>query len=67
LDYLEKTGDVKTLETRQWHKRSQEIYSFRYVNQIPIRDAQPALNVNWGELILTREADGKLLYRNIHY
>lgn len=64
LDYLEKSGDVKTLEIRQWHKRSQEIYSFRYVNQIPIRDAQPALNVNWCELILTREADGKLLYRN---
>jgi hypothetical protein len=63
LSYLAKNGEVKTLETRQWHKRSKEIYSYRYVNQVPIRDAQPALNVNWCELILTRESDGKLLYK----
>jgi hypothetical protein len=42
LNYLEGIGEVKTLETRQWHKRSQEIYHYRYVNQIPIRDTQPA-------------------------
>lgn len=64
LDYLQKTGDVKTFETSQWHKRSEEIYHYRYVNQIPLRDSQPALNVNWCELILTRASDGKLLYRN---
>lgn len=63
LDYLAKNGEVKTLETRQWQKRSKEIYSYRYVNQVPIRDAQPALSVNWCELILTRESDGKLLYK----
>jgi hypothetical protein len=64
LSYLDRTGDVKTLETSQWHQRSQEIYRYRYVNQIPIRDTQPALLVNWCELTLTRESDGKLLYRN---
>jgi hypothetical protein len=64
LTYLEGIGEVKTLETRQWHKRSQEIYHYRYVNQIPIRDAQPALLVNWCELTLTRERDGKVLYHN---
>jgi hypothetical protein len=64
LSYLEQTADVKTLETSQWHKRSKEIYSYRYINQIPIRDTQPALLVNWCELTLTRESDGKLLYRN---
>jgi hypothetical protein len=58
LSYLDRAGDVKILETRQWHKRSQEIYSYCYVNQIPIRDTQPALLVNWCELTLTRESDG---------
>ncbi len=64
LSYLEGIGAVKTLEIRQWHKRSQEIYRYRYVNQLPIRDTQPALLVNWCELTLTRHRDGKLLYHN---
>lgn len=64
LNYLEGIGEVKTVETRQWNKRSQEIYRYRYVNQLPIRDTQPALVVNWCELTLSRQSDGKLLYHN---
>jgi hypothetical protein len=64
LDYLDGIGEVKTLETSQWHKRSKEIYRYRYVNQIPLRDTQPALEVNWCELTLTRQSDGKVLYQN---
>lgn len=52
------------LETVQWHKRSKEIYRYRYVNQVPLRDSQPALLVNWCELTLTRQSDGKVLYHN---
>jgi hypothetical protein len=29
-----------------------------------LRETQPALLVNWCELILTRESDGKVLYKN---
>jgi hypothetical protein len=64
LHYLEGVGEVKTLEVCQWHKRSQELYRYRYVNQLPIRETQPALLVNWGELTLTRQSDGKVLYHN---
>ncbi|WP_254625616.1 ISNCY family transposase [Nostoc sp. TCL240-02] len=64
LNYLENIGEVKTLETFQWHKRSKEIYRYRYVNHLPLRDTQPALGVNWCELTLTRQSDGKVLYQN---
>jgi hypothetical protein len=64
LGYLEANGEVKTLETQQWNKRTKEIYHYRYVNQIPLRDTQPALLVNWCELTLVRESDGKVLYYN---
>lgn len=64
LGYLEGVGEVKTLASRQWHKRSQQLYHYRYVNQLPIREAQPALLVNWCELTLTRQSDGKVLYHN---
>jgi hypothetical protein len=62
LNYLDGMGEVKTLEIQQWHKRSKEHY--RYINAIPLRDSQPAALVNWCELTLTRESDGKLLYQN---
>jgi hypothetical protein len=64
LTYLDPLNEVKTVETRQWHKRFQHIYQYRYVNQIPMRDTQPALLVNWCELTLTRAHDGKVLYHN---
>ena len=64
LGYLEAVGEVKPWEICQWHKRSQQIYHYRYVNQLPIRDAQPALLVNWYELTVTRQSDGKVLYHN---
>jgi hypothetical protein len=64
LNYLDGMGKVKTLESQQWHKRSKERYRYRYINAIPLRDSQPAVLVNWCDLTLTRESDGKLLYQN---
>ena len=64
LKYLDGIGEVKKLEVKQWHKNSREVYSYQYVNCIPLRDAQPAIEVNWCKLIHTRESDGKILYEN---
>jgi hypothetical protein len=64
LGYLDANGEVKTLETQHWNKRTKEIYRYRYVNQIPLRDTQPALLVNWCEVTLLRASDEKVLYSN---
>jgi hypothetical protein len=64
LEKLESEGKVEMLRTERWNKSSKEIYSYRYVNQIPLRETQPSLNVNWCELVVTRESDGKVLYEN---
>jgi hypothetical protein len=64
LENLEGEGKVKTLRTEKWNKSSKEIHSYRYVNRIPLRGTQPSLNVNWCELVVTRESDGKVLYEN---
>jgi hypothetical protein len=64
LGYLDANGEVKTLETQHWNKRTKEIYRYRYVNQIPLRDTQPALLVNWCEVTLLRASDEKVLYYN---
>lgn len=37
LDYLEANGEVQTIEQHRWNGRYQEIYRYRYVNQIPLQ------------------------------
>lgn len=64
LQYLDGIGDVKTLEVKLWHQNSRQVYQYRYVNGVPLRDSQPSMLVNWCELLLTRESDGKVLYTN---
>lgn len=60
----ESQGEVKVLRIEKRNKSSKELYCYRYVNQTPLRSAQPSLNVNWVELVVRRESDGKVLYEN---
>lgn len=64
LRSLESIDEVKTITIEQLNKSSKEVHRYRYVNQIPLRGTQPALNVNWCELVVTRQSDGKILYEN---
>ena len=63
LEYLERTGTVRTVvRTRRVGKRT-ETDTYRYAAAVPLRDAEGAMEVNWCELATTA-ADGKVLYRN---
>ena len=64
LGYLEAHREVQTLELEQWNKRTKELYRYRYVNQLPLRDTPPALLVNGCEVTVVRASDGKVLYSN---
>jgi hypothetical protein len=41
----------------------EEIYTYRYLNDVPLRDGDDALRVNWCELSVSRP-DGKVIYQN---
>jgi len=41
-----------------------ETDTYRYAADVPLRDADDALKVNWCELTTTTTADGNVLYRN---
>jgi hypothetical protein len=60
---LENTGDVETLtiERRKGKRTDTDIY--RLVDQVPLRDGDDGLKVNWCELTTIRD-DGKVVYRN---
>jgi hypothetical protein len=64
LDFLEANEEVHHLQQRQWDGKQWLLYDYRYVNSIPLREQQPALLVNWFEVTVNREADGKQLYHN---
>lgn len=64
LDFLSANGDLKTTQQRRWNGRYFEVWHYRYLNQVPLRDEQPALLVNWFELKVVRESDGEQLYLN---
>ncbi len=49
---------------RQWTGRYAEIYTYRYVNQVPLNGEPQALTVHWCQLTLTREDTGEVLYHN---
>lgn len=63
VDGLETTGHVETLtiERRQGKRTFSDTY--RFVGQVPLRDGEEALKVNWCELTTLRD-DGKIVYRN---
>jgi hypothetical protein len=60
---LAATGDVQTLcvERRQGKRTFTDTY--RFVNQVPLRDGDDALDVNWCELTTTDDS-GTVVYQN---
>jgi hypothetical protein len=48
---------------RRWNGKYSEIYTYKYANEVPLRDTDDALMVNWVEFTITKE-DGKVLYKN---
>jgi hypothetical protein len=55
------TVDTLSLVRRKGKRRETDTY--RFACQLPIRDGENALKVNWCELITT-DPDGKVIYRN---
>ncbi|MDZ7698863.1 MAG: ISNCY family transposase [Deltaproteobacteria bacterium] len=63
VDELEAMDAVETLVEKIWTGKSHHIYTYRFVNQVPLRDGENALEVNWCELTVT-SATGRRLYKN---
>ena len=61
---LEKNGAVEKLSHRRWSGKHGEIWTYRFVNTVPLRAGDDAIDVNWCELVITHETSGKILYQN---
>ena len=60
---MQAMGAVETVTEKRWTGKTYIIDTYRFVNQVPIRDGKDAQQVNWCE-ITTTLPDGTILYRN---
>jgi hypothetical protein len=64
VDFLDRNEQVEQLSMRHWNGRYAEIHHYRWVNEVPLRRGEQALQVNWCEITITREDNGQRLYTN---
>lgn len=64
VDFLDRNGQVEQRSMRHWNGRYAEMHHYRWVNGVPLRRGEDALQVNWCEITITREDNGKRLYKN---
>lgn len=61
---LAKADGLETRQVRHWNGKHGEIWSYRFVNGVPLRAGDDALMINWFELTIVHEETGKVLYHN---
>jgi hypothetical protein len=61
---LAKIGAVAQVSDRRWTGLGFEVWTYRYVNQVPLRAGPKALLVNWCELTIVSESTGEVSYHN---
>lgn len=64
LASLEGADGLETRQDRHWNGKHGEIWSYRLVNQVPLRAGDDPMMVNWFELTITHEETGKVIYHN---
>jgi len=61
---VEAAGDLQQFTIRRWTGRFHTVHTYRYASEVPLREGEDAVWVNWCELTITKETDGTILYRN---
>ena len=61
---LEQEGGVTVLSNRKWNGQFHELHTYRYANNLPIKQGDNALSVNWVELTAINTETQEILYKN---
>lgn len=64
IAFLDKNQSVEKVTQRHWNGKFGEIWQYRFASEVPLRNGNDAMQVNWLELIITHEETGKILYQN---
>jgi hypothetical protein len=63
VEELDGLQAVETVIEKRWTGKTRLTDTYRFVNQVPLRDSEDAQLVNWCELTTTRP-DGTIVYKN---
>ena len=63
VEELDGLQAVEAAVEKRWTGKNDQIDTYRFVNQVPLRDGDDALKVNWCELTTTL-SDGTVKYKN---
>lgn len=63
VEFNQSHGNLNHTQQRRWTGKTYHIWHYRYLNDVPLREADP-ISVNWCEVTVTREHDGQQLYHN---
>ena len=64
IDFSEKNGEMIIGEIKKYEKGKRRIYRYRSVNNVPLRESEPSLLVNWYEVEIFDTAKNKVIYKN---
>lgn len=64
VDAIVAMGKVETFSIRKWNGKHSEIWTYRFLNDVPLRSGDDGLMVNWCELQITHKDTGETLYHN---
>jgi len=64
LEVDRKGGFVESLRRTEWTGREHLIYDYQFSNEVPLRDGEDALQLNWMQLTITVQETGEQKYRN---
>ncbi len=64
IDFSEKNGTMRIGSIKKYEKGQRRIYRYRYVNQVPLRENEPSLMVNWYEVEIFDTVKNKVIYKN---
>ncbi|CCQ52373.1 hypothetical protein CWATWH8502_2109 [Crocosphaera watsonii WH 8502] len=62
LEFLENSGEVVKEQVRKYQKNKLLYYRYKYVNNVPLRETEPSLMVNWYEVEIYDKAKNKVIY-----
>jgi hypothetical protein len=64
VDAFAAAGKVDTFSIRKWNGKHSEMWTYRFLNDIPLRSGDDPLMVNWCELHIAHKDTGETLYHN---
>lgn len=57
-------GAVRTMTTSRWTGRYREEWTYRWVEEVPLKAGGQSLRVNWCEITIVRQDSGQQIYHN---